>query len=261
MWKIYDELISLIPEDVKIKECMTGVSWFLVRSAGVGIAMTPREGNRDYCFTGKVIGAPVREVAQWVKSWNFYEAAMGLAAINSVINAPSHIQEKLGVNLEDQPKEQVFMYMKDKLRGKKVAVIGHFRELEELAPLCSLSVLERLPLDGDYPDPACEYILPQQDYVFITATTLINKTLPRLLALSRRAYVVLVGPSAPLTPMMFNYGIDMLAGTTVVDRRRVWRLMQEGDRQEFFLSGGRMVKRTAEDWRAQGSTGVLRQAK
>ena len=37
------------------------------------------------------------------------------------------------------------------------------------------------------PDPACEYILSEQDVVIMTATTLINKTMPRLLALSRNA--------------------------------------------------------------------------
>lgn len=249
MWEIYAELISLVPAELKIKECMTGLNWFLVRSQGVGIAMTPREGNRNYCFADKIIGSPVREIAQWIMSWNNYEAAMGLAALNSAINIPARLEETLGIKLAEQPAEQVFTFMQDRLRGKKVAVIGHFRELETLAPICRLSVLERLPLAGDYPDPACEYILPQQDYVFITATTLINKTLPRLLELSRQAYVVLVGPSTPLTPVLFKYGVDMLAGTAVVDRPRVWRLMQEGDQQQFFQSGGRMVKITDEDWR------------
>jgi hypothetical protein len=264
MWEIYDELISSIPADIKVKECLTGLWWFLVRSKGVGMAMTPRAGNPDFCFTGKIVGASVRDVAQLIKSWNFYEAAMGLAAINSVINTPRRLVETLGVKMQEQPLEQIFEHMKDKLRGKKVAVIGHFRDLEPLASICQLSILERLPISGDYPDPACEYILPQQDYVFITATTLINKTLPRLLELSRNAYVVLVGPSTPLTSQMFNYGIDMLAGTAVVDQRRIWGLIQEGDREQFFQSGGRMVKVAAKDWKEVYSIGndpILRQAK
>lgn len=264
MWDIYDDLIASIPGDLKITACSTGLCWFLVRSKGVGIAMTPREGSLNFDFTGKVIGSSVRSVAQLIKSWNFYEAAMGLAAINSVLNTPKLLKEKLCVSMEKQPAEQVFMHMKEQLRGKKVAVIGHFRELELLEPVCQLSILERMPISGDYPDPACEYILPHQDYVFITATTLINKTLPRLLELSRKAYVVLVGPSTPLTPVMFNYGIDMLAGTAVLDSRRVWNLIQEGDRREFFESGGRMVKVTAEalpEGYARGSYPVLRWAR
>lgn len=247
-WDIYDKLIASIPDDLRIEACLTGLSWFLVRSKGVGIAMTPPEGSRDYCFTGKINGASVKEVAQWVKSWNYFEAAMGLAAINSVINTPQRLEETLAVKWEEQPSKDVFVQMREQLRGKKVAVIGHFRDLELLAPLCELSILERRPQQGDYPDPACEYILPQQDFVFITATTLINKTLPRLLELSRNAFVVLAGPSTPLSPVLFEYGIDMLAGTAVVEQQTVWRLMQEGDRQEFFDTGAKMVQVAAKDY-------------
>lgn len=247
VWKIYDDLIDSIPDDVKIEECMAGLCWFLVRSRGVGIAMTPLEGNHDFCFNGKIAGASVKDVAKWIKSWNFYEAAMGLAAINSVINTPERLSDTMSVKVEEQPKEHIFAHMKEQVRGKKVAVIGHFRDLELLSSICELSILERRSIRGDYPDPACEYILPHQDYVFITATTLINKTLPRLLQLSRNACVVLVGPSTPMTSLLFHYGIDMLAGTAVVDQQRVWSLMQEGDRHEFFQSGARMVKITAKD--------------
>ena len=38
-----------------------------------------------------------------------------------------------------------------------------------------------LQLWDDFLDSACEYILPEQDFVFITGMTLTNKTLPRLL--------------------------------------------------------------------------------
>jgi uncharacterized protein (DUF4213/DUF364 family) len=65
----------------------------------------------------------------------------------------------------------------EKLRGKRVAVIGHFRDLERIAAVCHLSILERRPEPGDLPDTACEFVLPEQEVVIMTATTLINKTL------------------------------------------------------------------------------------
>ncbi|MEN6473015.1 MAG: DUF364 domain-containing protein, partial [Syntrophaceae bacterium] len=95
---------------------------------------------------------------------------------------------------------------------------------------------------GDLPDPAAEYILPLQDAVFITATTLINKTLPRLIELSRESFVVLVGPSTPLTPVLFDYGVKALAGTVVVDEAKVWRHVAEGGERSVFSHGARMVK-------------------
>jgi len=60
----------------------------------------------------------VRDVAQLIKYWNFYEGAMRLAAINSVINTQQRLLETLGVNMEKQPLEQIFEHMKEKLRGK-----------------------------------------------------------------------------------------------------------------------------------------------
>lgn len=256
MWQIYDELLSLLPKDNShIKRALTGLYWFLVHSEGVGIAMTPPEGNSNLFLPGRISGKPVREVAQLIKSWDFYEGALGLATINSVLNTPERVRKTFGVEMENQPKVSVFEHLKEEITGKKVAVIGHFRDLEPLASICQLSILERRPLFGDYPDPACEYILPEQEYVFITATTLINKTLPRLLELSKNAYVVLVGPSTPLTPILFNYGIDMLAGTLVLEPSQVWSLIEEGDRHEFFQKGAGMVKVRAKDWQERKANG------
>jgi len=43
VWKLYDELIAAVPEDAVVTQCVAGLSWFLVRSIGTGVAMCPRE--------------------------------------------------------------------------------------------------------------------------------------------------------------------------------------------------------------------------
>ena len=166
---------------------------------------------------------------------------MGLAAINSVFNSPEAVRGNSSLRLEE-PDQDVFAYLEDSLRDKKVAVIGHFRNLEALSEICSLSILERIPQPGDYPDPACEYILPEQDVVVMTATTLITKTFPRLLQLSRNAKVVVAGPSTPLGPVLLEHGVDILAGLLIQDGHNVWRAVQEGGQHEIFQHGSRMVK-------------------
>ena len=123
-----------------------------------------------------------------------------------------------------------------------MAVIGHFRGLDELARVSQLTILERRPQPGDAPDPACEVILPEAEFVFITATTLINKTLPRLLQLCPQAFVVLVGPTTPLTPKWFDLGVDMIAGLLIDDVPSVWKIVQEGGQHAFFDHGTRMVQ-------------------
>ena len=38
----------------------------------------------------------MRELAQYVKSWNPYEASLGLAAINSALNSPEQVRNSAG---------------------------------------------------------------------------------------------------------------------------------------------------------------------
>jgi uncharacterized protein (DUF4213/DUF364 family) len=134
------------------------------------------------------------------------------------------------------------------MKGRKVAVIGRFPDLKPLEQICQLSVLERRPGEGDLPDAACEYILPQQDFVFMTATTLLNKPFPRLLELSKNAFKVMVGPSTPMTPLSFELGIDALAGTVVLNADSVWQAAQEGAARGIFSQGAQMVKLNKEEW-------------
>lgn len=242
MWKLYDELIDAVPENAVAEECLAGLSWFLVRSAGTGVAMRPRGLDGPVRDAGKIAGMKLRDLAAWVKSWNFYEAAMGLAAINSALNARQAVVANCGVLLDESRTQDVFTCLEDNLRGKRVAVIGHFHNIERLREICELSILERIPGPGDIPDPACEYILPEQDIVVMTATTLINKTMPRLLQLSRNAVVVVAGPSTPLHPLLFEHGVDLLGGLIVDDQPSVWRAVAEGGREALFSQGGRMVK-------------------
>ncbi len=241
MWKLYDELIAAVPEDVKVEECLAGLSWFLVRSIGTGVAMHPGETGGPVPNAGKIAGMKLRDLAGWIKSWNWYEAAMGLAAINSALNARQAVESNCGPLLDETVEEDVFTCLQDDLRGKRVAVIGHFYNLERLAGICELSILERKPQPGDLPDPACEYILADQDVVIMTATTLINKTMPRLLELSRKARIVIAGPSTPLHPVFFAHGADLLGGLIVEDQPSAWRVVAEGGHKQLFSHGGRMV--------------------
>jgi hypothetical protein len=245
MWTLYDELIAAVPEESVVKDCLMGLNWTLIRSDGVGVAMTPRESGGVQLASGSISGMRTRDLAGWVKSWNFMEAAIGLAAINSALNASASVGGRWGMDFAAQPSMDVFEALMDDFTGKKVTVIGHFHDVERLADICDLTVLERCPRGNDLPDPACEYVLADQDIIVMTATTLINKTMPRLLQLGRNARVVVCGPSTPLTPILFRHGIDLLGGLIVEDEPRAWRMVQEGIERGLMGSGARMVQITA----------------
>lgn len=58
---------------------------------------------------------------------------------------------------------------------------------------------------------------------------LINHTFEELLALCRpEAYVLVLGGSAPLSPLLFDYGVDAIAGTQVIDIPAVLRAVSQG---------------------------------
>ena len=99
-----------------------------------------------------------------------------------------------------------------------VVVVGHFPHVDRIQEYARLTVLERScsqPLDT--PDPACEYVLPQADFAFVTGVTIINKTAPRLLDLAKNATTVFVGPPVVMSPFLFDWGVEMLAGSVVAD--------------------------------------------
>jgi hypothetical protein len=72
MWKIYDDLIAAVPRSSVASSCLAGLSWFLVRSEGTGVAMRPREEG-TVPQAGELAGIKTRELAGWIKSWNPYQ--------------------------------------------------------------------------------------------------------------------------------------------------------------------------------------------
>lgn len=244
VWEIYDDLIDAIPEDLTVLECMLGVSWTLVRSErGLGIAKTLKGGKKGAALTN-VTGRPLKKLAHYAKSWNMLEASMGQAAINAAFNTPSEVMAITGqpmTNSDDPQKLNIFKQLTPEITGKKVAVIGHFPNVEQMQNICDLSVLEREPQAGDYPDSACEYLLPEQDFVFITGTAFTNKTMPRLIELSKSANIILVGPSVPISRVLFNYGVNWIASFVVFEPQLIWQAVQEGEKMNIFKRGGKMV--------------------
>jgi uncharacterized protein (DUF4213/DUF364 family) len=90
-------------------------------------------------------------------------------------------------------------------------------------------VIEQHPVEGEYPASAAVDLLPQADVVAITGTTLVNHTLDGLLRLCQpQATVMVLGPSTPLSPMLFEYGVNILSGARVIDESAVLRTVEQG---------------------------------
>ena len=100
-----------------------------------------------------------------------------------------------------------------------------------------MRILERSPKPGDYPDSACDWLIPQCDVVIITASTLVNKTLPHLLTLCRDALTILIGPAVPMCPGLLELGIDRLSGMVVSNAEDMKAHVKEGEAASPYRHG------------------------
>lgn len=233
-FSLYDTIINSLPGDGLIETVLSGERWALAESStGSALAMMTEGESIAPMFPMGLTGMDIKTAAQAIKSWNFEEAGLAIAAVNSVYNSPERMQA-LGCYL---PYEKLYTEGID-FRGKTVGMVGHLHGPKNLRQDAkAVYILERSPQDGDYPDSACDYILPKCDIVLITGSSLVNKTLPHLLELCENAYTVLTGPTVPLCPELLEHGIDRLAGLAVTDQDGLRAHVVHGDRGTPFVFG------------------------
>lgn len=227
--KLIESLLPTLPNG-RVMQVVIGLHWTAVAieidgRVSCGLASTVvnsgEENARrpDIDRPGQLEQFRARELAQLVKSSSLPEVSVGLAALNALLPVP--------VETEDLNADA---YIARHGSQSKVAVIGHFPFVERLRPRVSqLWVLELNPKDGDFPASHAPQIIPQADIIAITSTTLINGTFDALFELRKPgANVMLLGPSTPLTPRLFEFGIDVLSGSIVTQTDQILPLVRQG---------------------------------
>lgn len=233
---LYSLLLNRCQSDAHVERVLIGLTWTCVEldNGAIGLGMTLGGHNRTLPWSGNLSGRRASELAEWLLSWNPWEAAVGLATANAMIN-----HEQCGCCAPDctpigEGNLAVFDYFLPRLKGQKVAVIGRYPGLQRFESRHEIHVIERLPGGDDYPDPASEYLLPNMDWVFLTASSLGNKTFPRLAELCEKPNTVLMGPSVPWLPELAEFNIDFLAGVSIESRDQLFKVIGEGGGTRIF---------------------------
>lgn len=246
---LFDRLLPSLP-DGKITGIHIGLYWTAVTvevdgDVRCGLAATVSDEEHHYTSepaiprAGRLLDLSARELTGLVHSPNLPEVSVGLAAINALLPRLSD----LWVNLHS--KELLARLGAD----KTVAMVGHFPFVHELRPrVGKLWVLEQNPQDGDLPASSAPEIIPQADVVAITAMTLLNRTFDELIALCRPGVPVLViGPTTPLSPILFELGATILSGAVVEHPESVLRGLEQGANfHQLRQMGVRLISMSAQ---------------
>jgi len=223
--KILDDLLSTLRQGEVVRDIRQGLFQTAVLTHNCGLASTLHDYNYHHGDTpvkeaGRLIGKEALEVAQMVYSPGLLEAAIGMAAINSLVEVDEG--HCLTLNAGD--------LLVEKGGNREIALIGHFPFVPELRRVAKeLWVIEQHPREGDFVEDKAESLIPQADVVGISGTAFTNHTIEHLLDLCRPdAYVIILGPTTPLSPVLFNYGVDAISGTKVVDSEAVLRCVSQG---------------------------------
>lgn len=210
--------------DFPVHDVLVGLYWTAVCGRRVGLAATPSDTR--CCRTNEIGGVgrlhhrSINELVSLLKSTHPLEVSIGMAALNAQID----------VNEEDGVELNVRDLLLERGRGKTVVTIGHFPFTDALRQAAArLWVLELEPKDDDQPAEAAPDLIPQADVIGLTASTLLNGTFDALARLfPPGAVVAMLGPSTPLSHVLFDYGVTILGGVVVRDPETAFHYVGQG---------------------------------
>jgi uncharacterized protein (DUF4213/DUF364 family) len=228
---IIEDLLARLPEGI-VTEVRIGAFWTAVvaevegrRRCGLASTIVGENdhhhsGMADVRDAGGLTGYSTATLAALANSPSSLEVSIGVAAINALL--PLHPERWVDLNAE--------AVIVERGAGRRVAVVGHFPFLPRCRDVAgTLWVLEKRPQGDDLPAEAAPQVIPQADVVAISGTTLMNRTFDDLVALCRPdALVLVLGPSTPLSPVLFDHGVHILSGAVVEDIEAVLRAVSQG---------------------------------
>ena len=223
---VIDDLLASVASDrdIPTRDVLVGLYWTAVRGLKVGLAATPIDINcelaEDVPGAGQLHTRSVVELAQGLRAQHPLEVTIGMAALNALIEVD--VTARVEINARE--------VILERGRGKNVVTVGHFPFTSALRDIAANTwVLELKPTGDDVPAERAPELIPQADVIGLTATTLLNGTFESLAQLfPPHALVVMLGPSTPLSPVLFDYGVTLLGGSLVIDPEMALHYIGQG---------------------------------
>lgn len=240
---LWADLLGTLQDGEVLRVCI-GLHWTAVvvdiegrRQCGLASTLSKghdHHGEPDVPEAGHLEELPALALAAFASSIQSSLVSVGIAAINALM--PRQPNAWVDQNAEE--------LIASHGSGKRVALVGHFPFVPQLrARVGELIVLEKHPKAGDISASAALDVIPTADVVAITGMTLLNHTFEDILALCKsQAQVIVLGPSTPLSPVLFDYGVMWLCGSVVTDIDPVLRAVGQGANfRQVHQAGVRLV--------------------
>jgi uncharacterized protein (DUF4213/DUF364 family) len=227
---------------IKVRDVRIGLGYtaVLLENGQAGVALTFHQGLTRGCtvFDGlhPLAGRAAVELLAFLESTDKIEMAVALATANALANT---MRRDL---LEGDILEHIHVGPEE-----KVGMVGYFApmlpRLQERS--ASIMIFEQIEQErGDLlPEEEAYRLLPQCQVAMITSTSILNRTVERILDVARSCReVILLGASTPLIPEVFvGTCVTFLSGVIVTRPQELLRIVSEGGGMPLFKKNVKKV--------------------
>jgi len=217
--EFYEEMIRRIAVDADpaavIEDIRIYANWVLVKTGKWSLStyFHNMPGFIDPLgmdpWMGGWIGRPARAAAlELLASREVLKRSVGMACLKSLLPEPAVTIEGGAIELFASAIARV-----------PSCFIGYFKTAalmrEQGYPV---TIVELFPRPGDVHWDEADEVLRKGELVFMTGLTVVNETLEAVIRRTPSARMrVLMGPTVPASPVLFDYGIDWLGITHIDD--------------------------------------------
>ena len=200
-----------LTEDCKVEKVLIGLYSIAVKGKRLGLSSTLHKFivHKPPIGVGELQNKTSRELGEYILHDNLLEQSIGMAAINSSIK----IDESYFTDIN------AFGVIKEKAKDKVVSVVGEFPFVKDLKNLAKeLYVFERKSGPDFLNEEDMPEYLPRSEVAVITGTSIFNHSFINITKhIKPETYTVVLGPSTPLTTLLFEYNINLIGGVLVKD--------------------------------------------
>lgn len=256
----YDHLIhtiaTLADKGQVIEDIRIYTNWVLVKTSRWSLStifhgmpgLEDRAGMDSWM--GDWLGKPALESAlELLSSRETLRRAVGMACLKSLLTVPTSVMSGNAVMMVEAAAARV-----------PTCFIGYFKEGAQWREMGRpVNIVELFPRPGDIHWDDAKEVLEEAQIVLMSGLTVVNETLAEVIRRTPNAKVrVMMGPTVPPSPVLFDCGLDLLGVTLVSDWTLMARYAELGggsiayappgalEKINLVREGGRLIERLKE---------------